>query len=108
AGTTLPPADTGRRQRTVWARRVRRPRDWGRSANVVDRLRIGIAGGGKIVASEHVPRFRAIDGVELVAVANTTPDSSERAAAALGVPRARRHWGELIDDPEIDAILIGT
>jgi predicted dehydrogenase len=73
-----------------------------------DRIRIGIAGGGKIVASEHVPRFRAIDGVEVVAVANQTHESSQRAAAAMGVSRAMRHWAELIDDAEIDAILIGT
>jgi predicted dehydrogenase len=75
---------------------------------VADRLRVGIAGGGKIVASEHVPRLRAIEGVELVAVANQTQQSSERAAAAMSIPRAARHWGELIEDPDIDAILIGT
>src|SRR5262245_37794146 len=75
---------------------------------VSDRVRIGIAGGGKIVASEHVPRFRAIDGVELVAVANQTYESSQRAAAAMGISRAMRHWAELIDDADIDAILIGT
>ena len=33
-------------------------------------IRIGIVGAGRIVAAEHVPRFRAIDGVELVGVAN--------------------------------------
>jgi len=71
-------------------------------------LRIGIAGAGKIVASEHVPRFRAIPGVELVAVANQTLESSRRAAGELGIPGAARHWGELVEDPDIDAVLIGT
>ena len=71
-------------------------------------LRIGIAGAGKIVASEHVPRLRAIDGVELVAVANQTLESSRRAAAELGIPTAFGDWGALIEEPEIDAILIGT
>jgi predicted dehydrogenase len=75
---------------------------------VAEPLRIGIAGAGNIVASEHVPRLRAIPGVELVAVANQTPESSRRAAERLGIPRAYSHWGELIEDPEIDAILVGT
>jgi predicted dehydrogenase len=74
----------------------------------VDAIRIGIAGAGKIVASEHVPRFRAIAGVEIVAVANQTPESTRRAASALRIPRTCRHWAELIEDDEIDAILVGT
>lgn len=75
---------------------------------MVELLRIGIAGAGKIVASEHVPRFRAIPGVEIVAVANQTPESSLRAGAQLDIPRTFAHWGELIEDDEIDAILVGT
>ena len=39
----------------------------------------------------------------------TRPSSSARARpAALGIPRAVRHWGELVEDPDIDAILVGT
>src|SRR4051812_7609436 len=75
---------------------------------VADPLRIGVAGAGKIVAAEHLPRFRAIPGVEIAAVANQTFESSRRAAADFAIPRAYRHWGELIDDDDIDAILIGT
>jgi predicted dehydrogenase len=75
---------------------------------VADPLRIGVAGAGKIVAAEHLPRFRAIPGVEIVALANQTLESSRRAADEFGIPQAYRHWGELIEDDEIDAILIGT
>ena len=75
---------------------------------MVDRIRIGIAGAGKIVRDEHVPRFRAIEGVELVGVANRTRESSERAAAEMGLGRAYADWGELVEDPDIDAVLVGT
>ena len=75
---------------------------------MADRIRIGIAGAGKIVRDEHVPRFRAIEGVELVGVANRTRASSERAAAELGLERAYADWGELIEDPDLDAVLVGT
>src|SRR5215217_2516210 len=71
-------------------------------------IRIGIVGAGKIVAAEHVPRFRAIDGVELVGVANRSEDSSRRAAAELGLSRAYPTWQALVEDPAIDAVLIGA
>ena len=71
-------------------------------------IRIGIVGAGRIVRAEHVPRFRAIDGVELVAVANRTPESSRAAAAELGIGRAFDDWRALVADPEIDAVLVGA
>ena len=58
-----------------------------RTPTMTDPIRIGIVGAGRIVASEHVPRFRAIDGVELVGVANRSEDSSRRAADELGLRR---------------------
>lgn len=71
-------------------------------------LRIGIAGAGKIVASEHASRLRAIPGVELVAVANQTPESSRRAADSLGIARTYGNWSDLVEDDGVDAILVGT
>ena len=67
---------------------------YGHGALMTQPVRIGIVGAGRIVAAEHVPRFRAIDGVELVGVANRSEDSGRRAADALGLraptPRGRR------------------
>ena len=75
---------------------------------MTETIRIGIAGAGKIVRDEHIPRFRALPGVELVGVANRTRESSQRVARELDLPRAYRDWGELVEDPDVDAILIGT
>jgi predicted dehydrogenase len=71
-------------------------------------IRIGIVGAGGIVRAEHVPRFRAIEGVGLVAVANRSAESSRRAAQELGIPRAVDDWRSLVADPEIDAVLVGA
>jgi predicted dehydrogenase len=71
-------------------------------------IRLGIVGAGRIVRSEHVPRFTAIPGVEIVAVANRTPDSSRRAAAELGIGRAVDDWHALVEDPDVDAVLVGA
>jgi len=71
-------------------------------------LRIGIVGAGRVVRTEHVPRFRAIDGVSLVGVANRSPESSRRAADELEIERAYDDWRDLVDDPAIDAVLVGA
>jgi predicted dehydrogenase len=75
---------------------------------VSDSLRLGIVGAGKIVRAEHVPRFRAIPGVEIVTVVNRTPESSKVAAAELGIGRWATDWRTLVADPDIDAILVGA
>ncbi|MEJ7749125.1 MAG: Gfo/Idh/MocA family oxidoreductase [Candidatus Limnocylindrales bacterium] len=71
-------------------------------------IRIGIVGAGRIVRAEHVPRFRAIEGVSLVGVANHSPASSRRAAEELGLERTYDDWPELVADPGVDAVLIGA
>lgn len=77
-------------------------------APVSDPIRLGIVGAGKIVRAEHVPRFLAIPGVALVAVANRTPASAERAATELRIERWVDDWRALVADPGIDAVLVGA
>jgi predicted dehydrogenase len=47
-------------------------------------------------------------GVEIVAVANRSLESSRRAAEEFDIPRAYADWQELIAADGIDAVLIGT
>ena len=71
-------------------------------------LRLGIVGAGGIARAEHLPRFRAIDGVELAGVVNRSPDSTRRVAAEEGIPRTFASWQELVADDAIDAVLVAT
>ncbi|AMV38745.1 1,5-anhydro-D-fructose reductase [Planctomyces sp. SH-PL62] len=71
-------------------------------------VRIGVVGAGGIVRSRHVPGFRAIRGVELVGVCNRRRDSSARAARELGIPKTYGSWEDVIQDPDVDAVLIGA
>jgi predicted dehydrogenase len=71
-------------------------------------VRIGLVGAGKNTRERHVPGFRSLTGVELVGVANSTPESTARAARELGVPKTYPSWRELIAEPQIDAVCIGT
>lgn len=71
-------------------------------------LRIGLVGAGANTRSRHIPGFRAIPGVEIVSVANRTPESSQRVADEFEIPKVAPNAEELIADPDVDAVCIGT
>ncbi len=79
-----------------------------RAAGARDRIRVGIIGAGGIVSSTHIPGLRRMPGVEIVAVANRSLESSRRAAEEHGIPRAYADWQQLLAADGIDAVLIGT
>ncbi len=72
------------------------------------KVRIGLIGAGGNTRSRHIPGFQALDDVELVTVANRTPASSEEVASQFGIPRVSADWRAVLDDPEVDAVCIGT
>ncbi|MBI3861543.1 MAG: Gfo/Idh/MocA family oxidoreductase [Planctomycetia bacterium] len=71
-------------------------------------VRIGIIGAGANTRSRHIPGFRAISGVEILGVVNRSPESSARAARELSISKTYPNWRAVIDDPQVDAICIGT
>jgi predicted dehydrogenase len=71
-------------------------------------VRIGLVGAGANTRLRHIPGFRALPGVELAAVVNRTPESTARAAVEFGIPKTYPTWQALVDDPAIDAVMIGT
>ena len=75
---------------------------------MTERIRIGLVGAGGIARARHVPGLRALPGVEIVAVASRTPESTARAAAELAIPRVHAGWEELVADPDIDAVIVAT
>jgi predicted dehydrogenase len=73
-----------------------------------DRIRIGIVGAGANTRSRHIPNLKAQAGVEIVSVCNRSPESSEKAAREFGIPKVHRHWRELVESSDVDAVVIGT
>ncbi|MBV9009560.1 MAG: Gfo/Idh/MocA family oxidoreductase [Verrucomicrobia bacterium] len=73
------------------------------------KLRIGIVGAGGIVQKRHLPALRKRADVEVVAVSNSTYESSEKFCRE-NVPSAvpMTNWPELVALPDIDVIWIGT
>lgn len=73
-----------------------------------DPIRVGVVGAGANTRKFHIPNLKKIEGVEIAAVVNRSRASSERAAEELGIPRAHKNWQDLVNDPGIHAVVIGT
>ena len=72
------------------------------------RIGVGFIGAGAIVRQRHLPGLKQIPGVALVAVANRSRESAERVAAQFGISTVYDDWREVLDDPGVDAVVIGT
>jgi predicted dehydrogenase len=75
---------------------------------MVNWMRIGIVGAGSNTRSRHIPGLRAQQGVEIVSVCNRSLESTKRVAEEFSIPKICRHWRDLVESSEIDAVVIGT
>ncbi len=73
-----------------------------------DSLKIGLIGAGRNTCQKHIPGFQAISGVKLQAVCNAHSESTQDVANRFGIPQLYSDWQEVVNSPEIDAIVIGT
>src|SRR5438067_13185472 len=71
-------------------------------------LRIGLVGAGANPRKRHIPGLRALPDVEIVAVCNRRPSSTAAVAREYGIPRTFEHWQDLVADPGLDAVVVGT
>jgi predicted dehydrogenase len=71
-------------------------------------IRIGIVGAGANTRARHIPGLQAIPGVTITAVCNRRPESTRRVAEEFGIPHTFEQWEELVQSPEVDAVVIGT
>jgi predicted dehydrogenase len=71
-------------------------------------LRLGLIGAGGNMKLRHIPGFRAIPDVEITAVCNRRPASTAAVAREFNIPRTFERWQDLVADPQIDAVVIGT
>jgi predicted dehydrogenase len=71
-------------------------------------IRIGIVGAGANTKAKHIPLLQAIPGVEILQVCNRSEESSRNAADEFGIPRTANRWEDLVANPDLDAVVIGT
>jgi predicted dehydrogenase len=72
-------------------------------------VRIGIVGAGGIVKQRHLPALKAMPEVRIVAVCNSSLESSRRFCAEhLPDAEPMEHWPQLVCRDDVDAVWIGT
>src|ERR1700747_1611133 len=74
-----------------------------------NKLRIGIVGAGNIVKTRHLSALKKNPEVDIVAVSNSTYESSEKFCkenCPSATPMA--NWADLLALPDLDIIWIGT
>ena len=76
--------------------------------SMAEAIRIGIVGAGGIVRQRHLPGFSKIEGVEIVAVCNRSPESTAKVADEYSIPLRLTDWKELVHHPDVDAVVVGT
>lgn len=72
------------------------------------KLKIGFIGAGANTRKMHIPGFQKLENVELSLVANRSIESAKKVAKRDGITRVAESWQEVVQDPQIDAVCIGT
>ena len=70
-------------------------------------LRVGVVGLGW-AGQQHLEAYRAIDGVEVVALAGQEADLLAELGARHGVPALLARWEDLLDVPGLDAVSVAV
>ena len=69
-------------------------------------LRIGVLGAARIAPAALMRPARAIDGVEVTAVAARDPQRARRFAARYGIATVHPDYAAVLADPDVDAVYI--
>ncbi len=74
----------------------------------MQKLKIGIVGAGNIAVNAHLPAYREVGNVEIVAIADLNRDRAKEAAEKFGIPAYFGSVEEMLENVELDAVDICT
>ena len=75
---------------------------------VNNKIRMGLIGAGENTKLMHIPGFQKLNNVEIISVSNRSIKSSTIISETFNIPVVHKNWKDLIEDPNIDAVCIGT
>lgn len=75
---------------------------------MMGKLRIGVIGAGGIVARLHLPDLAKSDDFELAVVAGRKRSRLEFLCCEFGIARWTQNYDDVIADPNVDAVIVGT
>jgi predicted dehydrogenase len=69
-------------------------------------IRLGVIGAGAVVQRHHWPALQGMASqIQVIAVASRNPANARRFARQSGGPRVYEDYHQLLDDPDVDAVL---
>ena len=74
----------------------------------MDKVRLGYIGAGNFSRNKILPNFQALENVDLVAVSNSSEESSQKVQEQFGFSRIEKNWSNILESNDIDAVVIGT
>ena len=74
----------------------------------MESVRVGIIGSGNVAQGRHLPRLKNVPGVEVTHAWSRTAETARRAAAQFGIPVVVGDWREIVDSPDVDAVVVAT
>jgi predicted dehydrogenase len=75
---------------------------------MMERVRVGIIGAGRVVRNRHLPALQKIPGVEVRQIWSRNLRKAGEMAARFGIPVVVKRWQEIADDPDLDAVVVAT
>jgi predicted dehydrogenase len=71
-------------------------------------VRIGLIGAGAFTTNRMLPNLQKVSDVEVTAIANRRRSTAEKVADQFGIPNVVDDYRQVIESPNVDAVLIGT
>ena len=73
-----------------------------------DVVRLGVIGAGNFAKSVLLPAIQKQGGFDLRVVATASGPNAQQTAARFGFAAAATDWRQVVDDPQVDAVLVAT
>ena len=78
-------------------------------ASESDKINIALAGAGEFIKGMHIPNLQALSRhYQIHAIASRTGSNASNTAKQVGAQYCTTDYQEILNDPKVDAILIGT
>jgi predicted dehydrogenase len=71
-------------------------------------IKVGLIGSGAITRFIHVPGFQLCPDVQVTVACDSSIETAEITAHMFGIPKVSTDYHQVIQDPDIDAIVIAT
>ena len=71
-------------------------------------IRIGLIGSGDITRFIHSPGFKLCPNVQIALACDSVQETAENTARMFEIPKVTTNYHEVLDNPEIDAVVVAT